>query len=114
MVFPSEGVQNLVSKDTDELLRTVAADKRVELNIFSKEVVRFGNRCKDPRWHNLDRYFEKQSRGLTPPKQLKEDAEYLMQQLMNLVQYTAVSLILWLLMMPNFVNFKVFKGPSTG
>lgn len=89
VVFPSEGVQNLVSKDTDELLRTVAADKRVELNIFSKEVVRFGNRCKDPRWHNLDRYFEKQSRGLTPPKQLKEDAEYLMQQLMNLVQYTA-------------------------
>lgn len=27
--------------------------------MFSGEVVRFGNRCKDPQWHNLDRYFEK-------------------------------------------------------
>lgn len=32
---------------------------REELKIFSGEVVRFGNRCKDPQWHNLDRYFEK-------------------------------------------------------
>jgi hypothetical protein len=27
-VLPSEGVQNLISKDMDELLRIVAADKR--------------------------------------------------------------------------------------
>jgi hypothetical protein len=32
---------------------------REELKIFSQEVVRFGNRCKDPQWHNLDRYFVK-------------------------------------------------------
>lgn len=32
---------------------------REELKVFSREVVRFGNRCKDPQWHNLDRYFEK-------------------------------------------------------
>lgn len=32
---------------------------REELKIFSGEVVRFGNRCKDPQWHNLNRYFEK-------------------------------------------------------
>jgi hypothetical protein len=32
---------------------------REELKIFSGEVVRFGNRCKDPQWHELDRYFEK-------------------------------------------------------
>lgn len=32
---------------------------REELKVFSGEVVRFGNRCKDPQWHNLDRYFEK-------------------------------------------------------
>lgn len=30
---------------------------RDEFNIFSREVVRFGNTCKDPQWHNLDRYF---------------------------------------------------------
>ncbi|XP_004289602.1 PREDICTED: uncharacterized protein LOC101314230 [Fragaria vesca subsp. vesca] len=89
VVFPSEGVQYLVSKDTDELLRIVAADKREELKIFSGEVVRFGNRCKDPQWHNLDRYFEKISRELIPQKHLKVEATSVMQQLMTLVQYTA-------------------------
>ncbi|KAL8246308.1 hypothetical protein R6Q59_007524 [Mikania micrantha] len=89
VVFPSEGVQNLVSKDVDELLRIVAADKRAELKIFTGEVVRFGNRCKDPQWHNLDVYFEKQDRGLTRPKQLNADPEVTMEQLLNLVQYTA-------------------------
>jgi hypothetical protein len=29
-----------------------------ELEVFTREVVRFGKRCKDPQWHNLDRYFE--------------------------------------------------------
>ncbi|OVA01527.1 Protein of unknown function DUF668 [Macleaya cordata] len=89
VVLPSEGVQYLVSKDMDELLRIAASDKREELKIFSGEVVRFGNRCKDPQWHNLDRYFEKLGSELTPQKQLKEEAETVMQQLMNLVQYTA-------------------------
>ncbi|XP_071736297.1 protein PSK SIMULATOR 3-like isoform X2 [Rutidosis leptorrhynchoides] len=89
VVFVSEGVQNLVSKDADELLRIVAADKRDELKIFTCEVVRFGNRCKDPQWHNLDVYFEKQNRGLTRPKQLKTDPEAVMRELLNLVQHTA-------------------------
>ncbi|XP_050366593.1 protein PSK SIMULATOR 1 isoform X2 [Argentina anserina] len=89
VVLPSEGVQNLISRDMNELLRTAAADKRQELSVFSGEVVRFGNRCKDPQWHNLDRYFEKLGTELTPQRQLKEDAEIVMQQLMALVQYTA-------------------------
>ncbi|GAB4844835.1 DNAJ domain protein [Ancistrocladus abbreviatus] len=89
VVLRSEGVQNLVSKDVDELLRIAAADKREELKVFSGEVVRFGNRCKDPQWHNLDRYFEKLAMELTPQKKLKEEADTLMQQLMTLVQYTA-------------------------
>ncbi|CAN1731218.1 Protein PSK SIMULATOR 1 [Linum perenne] len=58
VVLPSEGVQNLISKDREELLRIAAYDKREELKVFSGEVVRFGNRCKDPQWHNLDRYFD--------------------------------------------------------
>ncbi|XP_024974695.1 uncharacterized protein LOC112512767 isoform X3 [Cynara cardunculus var. scolymus] len=85
----TKGVQTLVSKDVDELLRTVAADKREQLKIFTGEVVRFGNGCKDPQWHNLDLYFEKQNRGLTRPKQLKADPEVVMQQLLTLVQHTA-------------------------
>ncbi|KAB2618935.1 hypothetical protein D8674_014804 [Pyrus ussuriensis x Pyrus communis] len=89
MVLVSQGVQHLVSKDMDELLRIVAADKREELQIFSGEVVRFGNRCKESQWHNLDRYFDKISRELTPLKYLKEDAGSLMQQLMTLVVFTA-------------------------
>lgn len=89
VVLLSEGVQHLISKDMEELLRIAAADKREELKIFSGEVVRFGNRCKDPQWHNLDRYFEKLGSELTPQKQLKEEADAVMQQLMTLVQYTA-------------------------
>ncbi|CAN0858201.1 Protein PSK SIMULATOR 1 [Linum grandiflorum] len=88
-VLPSEGVQNLVSNDTDELLRIVAADKRDEFKIFSGEVFRFGNRCKDPQWHNLDRYFEKISKEFAPQRQSKEEAESVMEVLMILVQNTA-------------------------
>ncbi|XVE86435.1 hypothetical protein DITRI_Ditri18aG0034000 [Diplodiscus trichospermus] len=89
VVLASDGVQNLISKDMDELLRIVAVDKREELKIFSGEVVRFGNRSKDPQWHNLERYFEKISRELTPQKQLKEEAELVIEQLMISVQCTA-------------------------
>ncbi|KAL3830263.1 hypothetical protein ACJIZ3_019065 [Penstemon smallii] len=88
VVLPSEGVQNLISRDINELLRIAALDKRDELKVFSGEVVRFGNRCKDPQWHNLDRYFEKLESELIPHKQLKEEAETLIQQLMVLVEYT--------------------------
>lgn len=88
-VLHSEAVQKLVLKDTDELLKMIASDKREELALFSREVIRFGNRCKDPQWHNLDRYFMKQSGQVSPHKQLKEDAETVMQQLIILVQYTA-------------------------
>ncbi|KAK1391933.1 DUF668 domain-containing protein/DUF3475 domain-containing protein [Heracleum sosnowskyi] len=89
VVLPAEGVQRLISKDTEELLRIAASDKRDELKTFSKEVVRFGNHCKDPQWHNLDRYFEKSGSELTPQKQLKEEAETVMQRMLTLVQYTA-------------------------
>lgn len=89
VVLPSEAVQRLISRDMDELLRIAASDKRDELKIFSCEVIRFGNRCKDPQWHNLDRYFEKLESELTPHKQLKEEAENDIQQLMFMVPYTA-------------------------
>ncbi|KAJ6798360.1 Uncharacterized protein M6B38_211565 [Iris pallida] len=89
VVLPSEGVQHLISKDMNELLRMAAADKREELKIFSGEVVRFGNRCKDPQWHNLDRYFDKLESEVTRQSKLKEEAKAVMQQLMTMVQYTA-------------------------
>uniref|UniRef100_A0ACD5TFN8 Uncharacterized protein n=1 Tax=Avena sativa TaxID=4498 RepID=A0ACD5TFN8_AVESA len=90
VVLHSEGVQHLISKDMDELLEIAAADKREELEVFSKEVIRFGNRCKDPQWHNLDRYFEKfASERRTSQRYLKRDAEAVMQQLIVCVQYTA-------------------------
>ncbi|KAK1687276.1 hypothetical protein QYE76_048124 [Lolium multiflorum] len=89
VVLHSEGVQNLVAKDMDELLKIAASDKRDELKVFSTEVVRFGNRCKDPQWHNLDRYFDKLSSERTPQHHLKEEAESVMQKLVACVQYTA-------------------------
>ncbi|KAJ3675196.1 hypothetical protein LUZ60_004238 [Juncus effusus] len=88
-VFSSNGVQILVSTDSNELLRITAADKRQELNVFAKEIIRFGNRCKDPQWHNLDRYFSKLELEVTPQKQLKEMARADMQYLLNLVKNTA-------------------------
>ncbi|XP_020201953.1 uncharacterized protein LOC109787796 isoform X2 [Cajanus cajan] len=87
-VLLSEAVQELVSEDMDELLRIVAADKRQELKVFSDEVVRFGNRSKNPQWHNLDRYFEKISRELNAPRLSRDEAESIMQQLMTLVQFS--------------------------
>ncbi|KAH9325842.1 hypothetical protein KI387_006020, partial [Taxus chinensis] len=88
-VLRSEGVQWLVSNDMDELLKIAAADKKNELKVFAGEVVRFGNHCKDPQWHHLDRYFEKLGTELPLLKQSKEEAETVMQHLMTLAQYTA-------------------------
>lgn len=59
------------------------------MKIFSGEVVRFGNRCKDPQWHNLDRYFTRLETDLTPQRQLKEEALGVMEQMLVLVHCTA-------------------------
>ncbi|KAG8070990.1 hypothetical protein GUJ93_ZPchr0006g42998 [Zizania palustris] len=88
-VLRSEGVQRLVSSDMNELMRIAAADKRQELRVFSQEVIRFGNRCKDAQWHNLDRYFSKLESEIFPQPDLKEIAQAEMQQLMTLVRHTA-------------------------
>ncbi|KAF3337716.1 hypothetical protein FCM35_KLT18303 [Carex littledalei] len=88
VVFNSDGVQRLVSSDAGELERLVEADKRRELNVFASEIVRFGNRCKDRQWHNLDRYFSKLDSEVMPQKQLKETAKAEMQYLLNLVKNT--------------------------
>ncbi|WVZ98663.1 hypothetical protein U9M48_044071 [Paspalum notatum var. saurae] len=89
VVLRSEGVQHLISKDIDELLKMAAADKREELEVFTKEVIRFGNHCKDPQWHNLDRFFEKLASERTPQSHLKEDIESMMHKLVTCVQNTA-------------------------
>lgn len=52
-------VSLLPSENPITVLCTLANICREELKIFSQEIVRFGNRCKDPQWHNLDRYFVK-------------------------------------------------------
>ncbi|KAI3816991.1 hypothetical protein L1987_10777 [Smallanthus sonchifolius] len=88
-ILHSEGVRLLVSTDTKELLRIAASDKREELDVFSREVVRFGHMCKDPQWHNLDRFFSRLDVDLVINKQLREDVEITMQELINLAQYTS-------------------------
>lgn len=32
---------------------------REEFDVFSREVVRFGDLCKDPQWHNMGRFFSR-------------------------------------------------------
>jgi hypothetical protein len=88
-ILYSEGVQKLVSTDINELLAIAAADKREEFYVFSKEVVRFGDLCKDPQWHNLDRFFLRLDSEPSTHKQIREDAEITMQDLTNLAQHTS-------------------------
>ncbi|KAI3464826.1 hypothetical protein Pfo_021489 [Paulownia fortunei] len=88
-ILNSEGVRQLVSTDMDELLSIAAADKREEFDVFSREVIRFGNLCKDPQWHNLDRFFSKLDSDPDVHKQLREEAEMTMQELTSLAQNTS-------------------------
>ncbi|CAI8598954.1 unnamed protein product [Vicia faba] len=84
----SKAVHDLVSKDKDELLRIVAADKLQELKLFLDEVTRFGNRSKDPQLRNLDLYFEKISNESSAQRLSRDEAESLMQELMTSAQFT--------------------------
>ncbi|XP_024631209.1 protein PSK SIMULATOR 2 isoform X1 [Medicago truncatula] len=88
-ILQSEGVKNLVSTDTKELISFVEADKREEFNAFSREVARFGNICKDPQWHNLDRYFSRLDFDALSNKQPRVEAEKTVQDLSSLAQNTA-------------------------
>lgn len=88
-ILQSEGVQQLVSTDTKELIGLVEADKREEFNVFSREVVRFGNICKDPQWHNLERYFSRLHLDILDNRQPRVEAEMTMQELTTLAQNTA-------------------------
>ncbi|KAL1205036.1 Protein PSK SIMULATOR 2 [Cardamine amara subsp. amara] len=85
----SKGVKKLVSTDTAELQILAASDKREELDIFSGEVIRFGNRCRDLQWHNLDRYFTKLDTENSQNKLLKDETEASMQELVSLARFTS-------------------------
>lgn len=88
-VLQSEGVQLLVSTDMKELIALAEADKREEFNVFSREVARFGNMCKDPQWHNLDRYFSRLDLDVPGDQQYLVEAEKTMHEFVSLVQHTA-------------------------
>ncbi|RDX65210.1 hypothetical protein CR513_56149, partial [Mucuna pruriens] len=88
-ILQSEGLQLLVSTDTKELIGFVEADKREEFNVFSREVARFGNICKDPQWHNLDRYFSRLHLDILDNKQPRVEAEKTMLELTTLAQNTS-------------------------
>ncbi|KAI5077695.1 hypothetical protein GOP47_0007519 [Adiantum capillus-veneris] len=87
-VLCSYGVQRLVSTDMAELLSIAATDKKKELMVFAKEVVRFGNQCRDPQWHHLDRYFDKLGTERFVPSQDREEVEEEVQTLVLWAQQT--------------------------
>jgi hypothetical protein len=89
-ILVSKGVQLLVSTDMQELMWIAAADKRDELKIFAGEVIRFGNHCRDPQWHQLDRVFDRLGLTIEDSRQSKEQADVIMQNLMTLAENTAV------------------------
>ncbi|KAM0912076.1 hypothetical protein ACQ4PT_013035 [Festuca glaucescens] len=100
-ILHSEGVRILISSNSAELLHIAAIDKREELAIFSREVIRFGDLCKDPIWHNLGRYFDKYAsqnyafhfgmltKEVTPQDHSKEHIETTVKQLISLAQNTS-------------------------
>ncbi|RDX97755.1 hypothetical protein CR513_19433, partial [Mucuna pruriens] len=88
-VLQAKGVQLLVSSDMKELITLAEADKREEFNVFSREVARFGNMCKDPQWHNLDRYFSRLHLDVLGDIQYQVQAEKTMQEFTGLVRHTA-------------------------
>ncbi|CAM6019600.1 unnamed protein product [Sphagnum balticum] len=88
-ILRSKSVQVLVSTDMKELMCIAAADKRDELKIFAGEVIRFGNHCRDPQWHQLDRVFDRLGLDIEDSRQSKEQADSIMQNLMMLAENTA-------------------------
>ncbi|XP_027329313.1 uncharacterized protein LOC113845859 isoform X2 [Abrus precatorius] len=88
-ILQSEGVHQLVSCDTKELIGLIEVDKRQDFNVFTREVARFGNTCKDPQWHNLDRYFSRLDFDILGNKQPRVEAEIIVQELTTLSQNTA-------------------------
>ncbi|KAJ8762185.1 hypothetical protein K2173_007339 [Erythroxylum novogranatense] len=88
-ILRSEGVQKLVSTDMKELFIVAAADKREEFDVLTREVIRFGDLCKDPQWHNLGRYFSKLDAEYSTDNQLRGEAEITMLELQALVQHTS-------------------------
>ncbi|KAE8674794.1 peptidyl-prolyl cis-trans isomerase isoform 1 [Hibiscus syriacus] len=88
-VLQSEGVHKLVSTNMKELQCIAASDKREELDNFSREVIRFGDLCKDPQWHNLGRYFSRLDVETSLHKQDRADADRTIQELTSLAQHTS-------------------------
>ncbi|XP_023537028.1 uncharacterized protein LOC111798233 isoform X2 [Cucurbita pepo subsp. pepo] len=84
----SEGMKQLVSTNVEELLSIAAADKRQEFDVLLREVIRFGNKCKDPQWHNLDQFFSRLDLNDSTQKRARE-ARAAMQELTVLAQYTS-------------------------
>ncbi|XP_062099395.1 protein PSK SIMULATOR 2 [Humulus lupulus] len=88
-ILNSQGVQLLVSTDMKELLSIAASDKREELDVFSREVIRFGDLCKDPQWHNLHRFFSGLDSENSIHTQQRAGAEMAMRELTVLAQHTS-------------------------
>jgi Protein of unknown function (DUF668)/Domain of unknown function (DUF3475) len=88
-ILKSDGMKFLVSSDERELLRIAAADKRGELALFSREVIRFGDLCNDPVWHNLGRYFQKLGSDFAAQDQSKEEFDASVYKLIDLAHNTS-------------------------
>lgn len=57
-ILSSPGIQKLVSDDSDYLLGLVIAEILESLGSVAESVARFGKRCVDPSYHNLDNIFD--------------------------------------------------------
>ena len=57
-ILSSPGIQKLVSEDGDYLMGLVLAEILESLGCVAESAARFGKRCVDPSYHNLDNIFD--------------------------------------------------------
>ncbi|XP_015159592.1 uncharacterized protein [Solanum tuberosum] len=83
-------IANTITKAAN-LLQSLSEENVEYLNkeLLPSKVIRFGDMCKDPQWHNLGRYFSKLDRDTVTHKQLRAEAEMTMQELITLAQHTS-------------------------